>query len=53
MAPFSPPHNPSVVHFLLFLGGLPGDPLLLMSFKRDGLPVITVLMMVCATWRWV
>lgn len=49
----SPPHNPLVMHFLVLLGVLTGNPLLLMNFKRDGPPVITVLMIICTAWWWV
>lgn len=34
----NPPHYPFVIHFLVLLRALTGNPLLLMNFKRDGPP---------------
>lgn len=46
-------HNPLVMHFRVLLGVLTGSPLLLMNFKLDGLPIITVVMIICTAWWWV
>ena len=34
--------------FLVLLKVLTGNPLLLMNFKHDGLPVVIVLMIICS-----